>query len=206
MTNTSGNMWNLPNMLTMVRIVIVPIFLGALLSADGTSVGWRLIATTLFVLAMVTDKLDGDIARKRGLVTNFGKIADPIADKALMSAALLGLWAIDVLPLWIPLVILVREFGITVMRLVILRFMVLPASRGGKLKTVTQTVAIGLLLLQAVVVEFVTQPWSTMYLVITWVLLGIAVIITVVTGIHYVWMVIRDFRTRLQAPRKSALK
>ena len=132
MTNTSGNMWNLPNMLTMVRIVIVPIFLGALLSADGTSVGWRLIATTLFVLAMVTDKLDGDIARKRGLVTNFGKIADPIADKALMSAALLGLWAIDVLPLWIPLVILVREFGITVMRLVILRFMVLPASANSK--------------------------------------------------------------------------
>src|SRR5699024_11506994 len=96
------------------------------------------------LLAMLTDKIDGDLARKHNLVTNFGKIADPIADKSLMAAALIGLAVIVELPWWVPVVILVREFGITVLRFFMIRIIVMPAYRGGKIKSVLQTVAIGL--------------------------------------------------------------
>ena len=95
---------------------------------------------------MVTDRIDGDLARSRGLVTNFGKVADPIADKALIGMALIGLSIIGIVPWWVTVVILVRESGITVVRFVVIRHGVMPAGRGGKLKTVLQTVAVGLLI------------------------------------------------------------
>ena len=100
-----------------------------------------------FAVASVTDRIDGELARRRGLVTDFGKIADPIADKALIGAALVGLSLLDELPWWVTVVILVREIGITLLRFLVIRHGVMPASRGGKLKTLLQALAIGLLVL-----------------------------------------------------------
>ncbi|MBD8021523.1 CDP-diacylglycerol--glycerol-3-phosphate 3-phosphatidyltransferase [Brevibacterium gallinarum] len=177
--------FNVPNVLTTVRILLVPVFLFVLLAHDGLDPVWRLWALIIFLLAMITDKIDGDIARRYNLITDFGKIADPIADKALMSAALLGLWWIGVLPIWIPVIILIREFGITILRLLIVKRIVLPASKGGKLKTVLQTVALALFIaiapLHAVLPAIVTF-WLVIF---AWVVLTAAVIVTIVTGVDY---------------------
>ena len=100
--------WNLPNALTTLRIVAVPFFGWALLTEDGRSPGWRWVAWAVFVLAMITDKIDGDLARKHNLITDFGKIADPIADKALTGAALVGLSMLGELAWWITLTIAAR--------------------------------------------------------------------------------------------------
>src|SRR5690606_30917009 len=140
--------WNIANLVTMVRIALVPVFAWALLVDDGQSVTWRLVATVIFAVAAVSDQVDGHLARSRGLVTDLGKILDPIADKALVGAALVLLWwPLGELPWWVPAVILVRELGITVMRMGMLRYAVMPASRGGKIKTVLQIAAILLFLL-----------------------------------------------------------
>lgn len=125
---------------------------------------------------MITDKLDGDIARSRGLITNFGKIADPIADKALMTAAFVCLNIIGVLPVWVTVVILVREFGITLWRMALLRQgKVVPASKGGKLKTVLQTIAVAMYLC----------PLPSWMDIPTFVVMLAAVVVTVVTGVQY---------------------
>ena len=125
---------------------------------------------------MATDKLDGDIARARGLITDFGKIADPIADKALMTAALVSLNIIGALPIWITLVILVREFGITLWRMWMLRNgKVVPASKGGKLKTVLQSLAVALYLCPL-------PGWMD---IPSYVVMLVAVAVTVVTGVQY---------------------
>jgi len=130
----------------------------------------------LFVALMITDKLDGDIARSRGLITDFGKIADPIADKALMITALVTLNIAGPLPIWITVVILVRELGITLWRMVLLRGgKVVPASKGGKLKTVLQSVGVGMYLCPL-------PSWMDMP---TLVVMLIAVVVTVVTGVQY---------------------
>ena len=133
--------WNLPNVLTSLRILFIPLFAWLVLA------GHEWWAFGCFALLMLTDKLDGDIARSRGLITNFGKIADPIADKALMTAAFVCLNIIGALPIWITVVILFREFGITIWRFSLLRRgKVVPASQGGKLKTALQTLAVALYL------------------------------------------------------------
>ena len=138
--------WNLPNYLTVGRFLLVPVF-GWLLLAEGGHVwGYRLAALAVFSIAMVTDSIDGDLARRRGLVTDFGKVADPIADKALMGMALVGLSVIGLVPWWVTGVILLREVGITVMRFVVIRHGVMPAGRGGKAKTALQTAGVGLLI------------------------------------------------------------
>jgi CDP-diacylglycerol---glycerol-3-phosphate 3-phosphatidyltransferase len=143
---TTSNL-NLPNVLTTLRIVMVPFFGWALLHDGGDSVTWRLVAFGLFVLAMITDKVDGDIARARGLVTNFGKIADPIADKAITGMALIGLSVVGDIWWWVTIVVLVREWSVTALRLSVLQHVVIAASASGKLKTVLQAVALSLLLL-----------------------------------------------------------
>lgn len=162
--------WNLPNVLTSLRILFIPLFAWLVL---GEKMWW---AFGLFVVLMITDKLDGDIARSRGLITNFGKIADPIADKALMTAAFVCLNIIGVLPVWITVVILVREFGITIWRFFMLRAgKVVPASKGGKLKTVLQSVAVALYLCPL-------PDWMDLPKLVVMLL---AVVVTVVTGIQY---------------------
>lgn len=183
-----ASVWTPANVVTMVRIVLVPLVVVALL-ADQAG-GWRLVAFALFVLAAATDRLDGWLARSRDQVTDWGKLVDPIADKALMGATLVTLSALGDLPWWVSIVILVRELGITALRLAVLRYVVIPASRGGKLKTVLQSVAIGLFLL----------PLDRLDPAVTggaWVVMIVAVIVTVVTGVDYLrrgWAVRRAAR------------
>ncbi|WP_407318261.1 CDP-diacylglycerol--glycerol-3-phosphate 3-phosphatidyltransferase [Isoptericola halotolerans] len=191
MTDPAPSPWNIANLVTMVRIALVPVFAWALLVDDGTSVTWRLVATGIFAAAALSDKIDGYLARSRGLVTDLGKILDPIADKALVGSALVLLWwPLGELPWWVPVVILARELGITVMRMAMLRYAVMPASRGGKIKTVLQIVAILLFLL-----PLAHLPQAV--LVVAWIAMGAAVVVTVVTGVDYVvqgWRIRRDAR------------
>lgn len=162
--------WNLPNVLTSLRILFIPVFVWLVLAEHQ----WW--AFGLFAVLMATDKLDGDIARARGLITDFGKIADPIADKALMTAALVSLNIIGALPIWITVVILVREFGITLWRMWMLRNgKVVPASKGGKLKTVLQSLAVALYL-------YPLPGWMD---IPSYVVMLVAVAVTVVTGVQY---------------------
>ena len=179
--------WNVPNALTTLRIVMVPFFAWALLIDDGQSAGWRWVAYGLFAVAMITDKIDGDLARKHDLVTNFGKIADPIADKALTGMAFVGLSVIGELWWAVTIVVLVREWGITLMRFWLIRQgTVLPAGQGGKLKTMVQTLALGLLIMP---LRQFTGFWEPVGEVLWWVaiaLMAAAVALTVWTGIVYV--------------------
>ena len=185
MTDKPNN-WNLPNALTTLRILMVPFFGWALLVDVGDSVLWRTVAWALFVAAMVTDKVDGDIARSRDLVTNFGKIADPIADKALTGMAFVGLSIVGDLWWWVTAVVLVREWGITVLRLWVIRYGVMAAGSGGKLKTVLQTVALGAFILP---LRQLDGTWGDIAMVLWWVavvVMAAAVAVTVVTGLGYV--------------------
>jgi CDP-diacylglycerol--glycerol-3-phosphate 3-phosphatidyltransferase len=189
---------NLANALTVARLVMVPIFVALLLSARDAHNGGRLAATAVFVLASLTDRFDGEVARRRGTVTDFGKIADPIADKALTGAALISLSSIGDLPWWVTIVILVREIGITLLRFWVIRRGVLAASRGGKVKTLVQVVAIGLYLL----------PLSGPMASIRAYLMGAAVMITLVTGVDYVARAIKLRRatsTRAASPAATEL-
>lgn len=167
---------NLPNVLTSLRILFVPVFAWLVLRSGGEELGWMWAAFALFVALMITDKLDGDIARARGLITDFGKIADPIADKALMITALVTLNIAGPLPVWITVVIIVRELGITFWRMWMLRQgQVVPASKGGKLKTVLQTLGVGMYLCPL-------PGWMDMS---TLIVMLIAVAVTVITGVQY---------------------
>jgi CDP-diacylglycerol---glycerol-3-phosphate 3-phosphatidyltransferase len=167
---------NVANGLTLVRLLLVPVFGWALVQQDGTDTRWRLIAFVIFTIASITDRLDGDLARRRGLVTEVGKLADPIADKALTGTALVGLSALGLLPWWVTVVILVRELGITLLRFWVIRHGVIPASRGGKYKTFVQSVAIGLYLLPLQDALATLAAW----------VMGAALVLTVVTGVDYV--------------------
>jgi len=158
-TERTVSNWNVPNALTTLRILMVPFYGYALLQDGGDSIGWRITAAVLFILAMVTDKVDGDLARKHNLVTDFGKIADPIADKAITGMAFIGLsivgsdaadhygWfdAGGEIWWWVTIVVLLREWSVTLLRLSIARDVVIPAAQLGKVKTTTQGVALGLL-------------------------------------------------------------
>jgi CDP-diacylglycerol--glycerol-3-phosphate 3-phosphatidyltransferase len=137
---------NLPNALTLGRLLVVPFF-ALLLLVDGTSDGARLLAAGLFGLACLTDVVDGHLARSRGQVTDFGIMADPIADKALVGTALVGLSLLGALPWWATLVVLGREVAVTAMRSALARHGMIPASRGGKLKALSQNIAVTLYLL-----------------------------------------------------------
>jgi CDP-diacylglycerol---glycerol-3-phosphate 3-phosphatidyltransferase len=177
---------NVANLLTGIRFLLVPVFLVALFVEDGHQTFWRTIAFVVFAVAVITDHFDGALARAYGMVTEFGKLADPIADKLLIGSALIGLSMLGDLPWWITVVILVREIGVTVLRLVVLRHGVIPASRGGKLKTLVQAVAIGLFIL----------PISGAWLTVAMAIMGLAVLLTVFTGVDYVLSAVRDSRTR----------
>jgi CDP-diacylglycerol--glycerol-3-phosphate 3-phosphatidyltransferase len=134
-----------PNLITSSRILVVPFVLWLILT-QWDSMWMRLIALALLILAASTDGIDGAIARKRNLVTNLGKILDPIADKALLSGSLVALSIQDAVPWWVTILILVREFGITIYRLAVYKRRVISASGGGKLKTVIQIIAVSMAL------------------------------------------------------------
>ncbi|MEU8079718.1 CDP-diacylglycerol--glycerol-3-phosphate 3-phosphatidyltransferase [Catellatospora citrea] len=172
---------NAANVLTVVRIVLVPVFVALVIVSGMTDNRWRIAAAITFGVASFTDYVDGWIARRFELVTSFGKVADPIADKALTGSALVLLSWYDLLPWWVTLVILIREWGITLMRFWVIRYGVIAASRGGKLKTVLQIAAIAWYLWPF------PAPWSA---VGPW-LMGAALLVTVVTGVDYVVAAIR---------------
>ncbi|MCX4904972.1 CDP-diacylglycerol--glycerol-3-phosphate 3-phosphatidyltransferase [Streptomyces sp. NBC_00878] len=171
-----ASLWNVANLLTMLRLVLVPGFVALMLADGGYDPVWRAWAWAAFAVAMITDVFDGHLARTYNLVTDFGKIADPIADKAIMGAALICLSSLGDLPWWVTGVILGRELGITLMRFVVIRYGVIPASRGGKIKTLAQGVAVGMYVLA------LTGPLATLRF---WVM-AVAVALTVVTGLDYV--------------------
>lgn len=177
---------NAANALTLLRLVLVPVFAASVVTSAMTHVGWRVAACLIFALAAVTDLVDGWIARRFGLVTSVGKVADPIADKALTGAALLLLSFYDLLPWWVTVVILVREWGITALRFWVIRHGVMAASRGGKIKTALQTLAIVWYLWPVPAALVAVGPW----------VMGAAVVVTVVTGFDYV---VRALRLRRPA-------
>ena len=183
---TKPSNWNLPNALTTLRILLVPLFGWVLLMDGGHDTSVRIWAFVIFTLAILTDKIDGEIARKQNLVTDFGKLMDPIADKALTGMAFVGLSIIGELWWWVTLLVLGREWGITFLRFWIIRYGVMPASRGGKIKTALQAVALCGLLLPF---RELTGNWNAVGNILWWVSVVImvaAVVSTVATGVDYV--------------------
>jgi CDP-diacylglycerol--glycerol-3-phosphate 3-phosphatidyltransferase len=189
----TARLMNLANGVTMLRLLLVPFFAAALLHEDGRSDHWRVLAWGIFAIASVTDRIDGDLARRRGLVTDFGKLADPIADKALIGTALIILSGLDLLPWWVTVVILTREVGVTLLRFWVIRHGVIPASRGGKLKTLLQAVGIGSYVLPL-------PSWLHWFAVVT---MAAALVLTIVTGIDYVARAVRLRRASLR--RRAAV-
>ncbi|WP_371479329.1 CDP-diacylglycerol--glycerol-3-phosphate 3-phosphatidyltransferase [Kitasatospora sp. NBC_00315] len=185
--------WNIANMLTMLRLLLVPVFVLLLFADGGHDPKWRSVAWATFAIAMITDLFDGEIARRKGLVTDFGKIADPIADKAIMGSALVGLSVLGDLPWWITVVILARELGITLMRFWVIRYGVIPASRGGKIKTLTQGIAVGMYVLEL-------TGWLATARAL---LMGIAVLLTLGTALDYVGQAVRMRRQGLAKEREG---
>ncbi|MEU2624716.1 CDP-diacylglycerol--glycerol-3-phosphate 3-phosphatidyltransferase [Streptomyces sp. NPDC007157] len=190
-----ASLWNVANLLTMLRLVLVPGFVALMLAGGGYDPAWRSLAWAAFAIAMITDLFDGHLARTYNLVTDFGKIADPIADKAIMGAALICLSSLGDLPWWVTIVILGRELGITLLRFVVIRYGVIPASRGGKLKTLTQGIAVGMYVLA------LTGWLATLRF---WVMAA-AVVLTVLTGLDYVRQAI-VLRRQGIAERAAALE
>ncbi|WP_341728413.1 CDP-diacylglycerol--glycerol-3-phosphate 3-phosphatidyltransferase [Brooklawnia sp.] len=186
-----GFTWNVPNALTILRMVLVPVFVVVFLMHPHDQ-GWRLWATVIFVVAILTDSLDGHIARKYDLVTNFGKIWDSIADKALTGMAFVVLSVVGELPWWMTIIILLREWGITALRFAILKYGVMAANRGGKLKTLVQSFAL---------IAFVLwlPGLGVWFEVIKWALMWIAFVLTVVTGIDYLFEASKLRKASLEA-------
>lgn len=170
------SLWNIANLLTMLRLVLVPAFLLLMIADGGHDPAWRSFAWAAFTVAMITDLFDGELARRHNLITDFGKLADPIADKAIMGAALVCLSALGDLAWWVTVVILARELGITLMRFWVIRHGIIPASRGGKMKTLAQGIAVGMYVL------VLTGPLASL----RWWVMGVAVLLTVGTGLDYV--------------------
>ncbi|MDF2146109.1 CDP-alcohol phosphatidyltransferase family protein [Knoellia sp. p5-6-4] len=191
--------WNIANALTMLRILMVPVYGWLLLSDGGDNPTLRFWAAGVFLLAIATDRVDGDIARSRGLITDFGKVADPIADKALMGMAFVGLSILDELWWWVTVLVLVREWGVTLMRFFVIRHGVMPAGRGGKLKTVLQSVTLTLFTL-----PLWTFPLSEAWTAVAWLTMALAVGVTLVTGIDYVVKARRLRRTSERTLLKRA--
>lgn len=188
--HAGGPILNLPNLLTGLRILAVPVLIW-LLASDGDSA--RVWATAVFLVAALTDLIDGAIARRRNQITSFGKLADPIADKALIGTALIGLSLLGELSWWFTIIILVREVGVTILRMWVISEGVIPASRGGKLKTLAQVIAISMYLLAPTDISWWSGAEATV--------MSIAVVLTLATGLDYV---LEALRLRTAAERRKA--
>jgi CDP-diacylglycerol---glycerol-3-phosphate 3-phosphatidyltransferase len=182
----TSNPWNLPNAITMARILAVPFFIWSLVDISDNESPMRWFSELIFIVIMASDGIDGAIARKRGIVTDLGKLLDPIADKALLGGALVALSMLGEIAWWVTIVILVRELGITVYRLVVVNQKVIAASSGGKLKTIFQGVMVG----------FVVSPLTAWfpgqwYPILEQSLILISVGLTVYSGLQYVVAAVR---------------
>ena len=193
MTAPAVSAWNLANYLTVLRLLLVPVFLVVLLVDDGQDAAWRWAAAVVFLIAAWTDRIDGQIARSRGLITSFGKMADPIADKALTGGAFIALSVLGELEWWITLLVLGRELGITLLRFFVIRHGVMPASRGGKLKTILQATALVMYLLPLTGLLATARAW----------VMVLAVVVTVVTGLDYVVRALHLRRTSERTAMKQ---
>jgi CDP-diacylglycerol--glycerol-3-phosphate 3-phosphatidyltransferase len=185
-TTPTSNPWNLPNAITMARILAVPFFIWSLVSISNDESPMRWVSVLIFIIIMASDGVDGAIARKRGIVTDLGKLLDPIADKALLGGALVTLSVLGEIAWWVTIVILVRELGITVYRLVVVNQKVIAASSGGKMKTIFQGVMVG----------FVVSPLTAWfpydwYFLFEDGLVLVSVVLTVYSGLQYVVAAVR---------------
>ncbi len=196
--------FNIANVLTVMRIAMVPLFGWALLHDGGDSTTWRWVAFALFAVAMITDKIDGDLARKHNLVTDFGKIADPIADKAITGMALIGLSIVGDVWWWVTLVVLLREWGVTLLRLSVLKQVVIPAAQSGKIKTVLQAFALAGLTwplphgdAHGGAFDFWPGPLGEVLFYLGQVMLAGAVVMTMWSG----WEFVREVRTQRRDQR-----
>ncbi len=161
---------NLPNKLTVLRVCMIPFFVVMLLLNGGENQTYRYIATAIFIVASLTDMLDGKIARKYNLVTNFGKFMDPLADKLLVCSALICLVDLKQLPAWMVIVIISREFIISGFRLVASdNGIVIAASYWGKFKTTFQMISVILLIVRIPALAVLTQ-------ICVWIALALTVI------------------------------
>lgn len=172
---------NLPNALTIFRILALPICAWALFQEDGKDPGWQIIAWTMFFIVGMTDVLDGRIARSRNQISNFGAILDPIADKAFIATALVGLSILGKMPWWVTIIILTREISVTILRFAVIKREVISANRGGKIKSLLQNFSVGFYILP--LPESLYLPRD--------ILLGIAILLTVWTGAEYFRQVIK---------------
>jgi CDP-diacylglycerol--glycerol-3-phosphate 3-phosphatidyltransferase len=171
---------NIANIITILRILVAPVVVWLIVVVDAGNWGvWRFVAAALFIAAISTDGVDGALARKRNLITTSGVLMDPIADKALTGAAFVSLALVAELPWWVVIVILGREVVITAFRLAVIKKKVIPASRGGKAKTISQAIALGF---------WLTPTWIVVgdwVLVLNWSLMAVVVVLTVATGLDY---------------------
>lgn len=185
-TTATSKPWNLPNAITMARILAVPFFIWSLVGVSNDESPMRWVSVLIFIVIMASDGVDGAIARKRGIVTDLGKLLDPIADKALLGGALVTLSILGEIAWWVTIVILVRELGITVYRLVVVNQKVIAASSGGKMKTIFQGVMVG----------FIVSPLTAWfpfewYFLIEDGLVLTSVVLTVYSGLQYVAAAVR---------------
>ncbi len=182
---------NIANIITALRILVAPVFLWMVIIDGGEDGAWRWFAALLFIAAIATDGIDGALARKRNLVTTSGILLDPIADKVLIGGALVALALVSDLPWWVVVVIMTREIGITLLRFFVLANRVIPASRGGKLKTILQAITVSSWLVPTWVL---LGDWVG---VLNWVLMGLVIVITLVTGVDYL---VKAFRAPESTP------
>jgi len=194
------SIYNAANALTTLRILLVPVLGWLLISDGGHDVSMRVWAFVVFLVAIATDRMDGDLARRRNMVTDFGKVMDPIADKALIGMALIGLSLVHELWWWVTTLVLGRELLVTGLRFVVIRYGVIAASQGGKIKTTLQAFA-----LMGLILPFRRLPggWHALGLVLWWgtvVVMAAAVVVTLATGADYVRRAARLRREGLAAP------
>jgi CDP-diacylglycerol---glycerol-3-phosphate 3-phosphatidyltransferase len=182
---------NIANIITAIRILVAPVFLWMVFIDGGEDGVWRWVAALLFIAAIATDGIDGALARQRNLVTTSGILLDPIADKVLIGGALVALALVSDLPWWVVVVIMTREIGITLLRFFVLANRVIPASRGGKLKTILQAITVSSWLVPTWVL---LGDWVS---VLNWVLMGLVIVITLVTGVDYL---VKAFRAPESTP------
>jgi CDP-diacylglycerol--glycerol-3-phosphate 3-phosphatidyltransferase len=178
---SQASIMNIANVITIVRILMAPVFIWLLIADDGQLGPMRYAAAILFIVSIATDALDGYLARSRNLVTNFGIFWDPLADKILIGSALIALSILGELWWWVTIVILIREFGITIYRLIALRDRVIPASFAGKAKTMAQAIATSLFLFPLWVLLGDWVHW------LNWIAMGIALVLTVYSGFEYLY-------------------
>lgn len=188
---SAKSIFNLPNVITMARILFVPFFIWTLVEFNNPESAMRWISVLVFIIIMASDGVDGAIARKRGLITNLGKLLDPIADKALLGGALVTLSVLGEVSWWITAVIMIRELGITAYRFVVIRNEVVAASSGGKLKTIFQGIMVGF------VVSPLTAWFDQWYTYFELALVLFATALTLITGIQYMFAAFRARKQRV---------